>query len=155
MIPAVETLLPHRGFMLLVESVLEVDEQRIECRGRIPAAHPTVAAGRAPAILGLEMGAQAAGLHAALQARAAGPPPEPEGQGGKNRVTPAPRLGYLVGIRQARFDESHLPVDVPLRVTAKTAGSLAALALCEITVQREGESTPRPLVRGTVSTYAL
>jgi len=154
-IPAVETLLPHRGAMLLVESVLEVDAQSIECRGRILAAHPTVAAGRAPAILGLEMGAQAAGLHAALQARAADPAPEPVGEDGKGQPAAAPRLGYLVGIRQARFDESHLPVDVPLRVTAKTAGALAALALCEITVRREGESATRPLVQGTVSTYAL
>jgi predicted hotdog family 3-hydroxylacyl-ACP dehydratase len=133
--------------MLLVASIRSATAETIECEGRIPGDHPTAEAGRAPAILGLEMGAQAAGLHGALQSQGTAAEGAPEGS------PEAPRLGYLVGIRQARFVEPFLPVDRPLRISARAAGSLASLALFEVQIFQEG--TREPLVQGVVSTYAL
>ncbi|HEX5719204.1 MAG TPA: hypothetical protein VF179_23785 [Thermoanaerobaculia bacterium] len=94
----------------------------------IPEDSPFVEAGRAPAFVGLEAGAQAAALLEAL-ARSSG----------------EPKIGYVVAIRNARFRTPWLPAGRPLPVTVKPAGSAPPLSIYEVSV---GE-----VVTGLVSTY--
>lgn len=112
-------LIPHAPPALLVRSASVAV---------IPEDNPFVEAGRAPAFVGLEAGAQAAALLEALD-RSAG----------------EPRIGYVVAIRNARFRASWLPVGRPLPVTVKPAGSAPPLSIYEVSV---GE-----VVTGLISTY--
>lgn len=94
----------------------------------IPADNPFVEAGRAPAFVGLEAGAQAAALLEAL-----------------DRSSGEPRIGYVVAIRNARFRTPWLPAGRPLPVAVKPAGSAPPLSIYEVSV---GE-----VVTGLISTY--
>lgn len=96
----------------------------------IPEDSPFVEAGRAPAFVGLEAGAQAAALLEAL-ARSSG----------------EPRIGYVVAIRNARFRTPWLPAGRPLPVTVKPAGSAPPLSIYEVSV---GD-----VVTGLISTYIV
>lgn len=112
-------LIPHAPPALLVRSASVAV---------IPEDNPFVEAGRAPAFVGLEAGAQAAAVLEALD-RSAG----------------EPRIGYVVAIRNARFRASWLPAGRPLPVTVKPAGSAPPLSIYEVSV---GE-----VVTGLISTY--
>lgn len=112
-------LIPHAPPALLVRSASVAV---------IPEDNPFVEAGRAPAFVGLEAGAQAAAVLEALD-RSAG----------------EPRIGYVVAIRNARFRTSWLPAGRPLPVTVKPAGSAPPLSIYEVSV---GE-----VVTGLISTY--
>ncbi len=117
--PLPEGLIPHAPPARLV---------RTASLAVIPEDNPFVEAGRAPAFVGLEAGAQAAALLEAL-ARSSG----------------EPRIGYVVAIRNARFRTPWLPAGRPLPVTVKPAGSAPPLSIYEVSV---GE-----VVTGLVSTY--
>jgi 3-hydroxymyristoyl/3-hydroxydecanoyl-(acyl carrier protein) dehydratase len=112
-------LIPHAPPALLVRSASVAV---------IPEDNPFVEAGRAPAFVGLEAGAQAAALLEAL-----------------GRSSGEPRIGYVVAIRNARFRTPWLPAGRPLPVAVKPAGSAPPLSIYEVSV---GE-----VVTGLVSTY--
>ncbi|HYG65391.1 MAG TPA: hypothetical protein VEL74_22610 [Thermoanaerobaculia bacterium] len=132
--PAPGALVPHAPPALLVRTVLEAAAEGAACVVEIPAASPFAAGGRAPAFLGLEAAAQtAAVLESLARTDASGP-----------------RLGYLVGVRDARFHTPWLPVDHPLRATVRLTGSAPPLAIYETRIDT-GDG--RELVTGTVSTY--
>lgn len=114
-------LIPHAPPALLVRSASVAV---------VPEDNPFVEAGRAPAFVGLEAGAQAAALLEAL-----------------DRSSGEPRIGYVVAIRNARFRASWLPAGRPLPVTVKPAGSAPPLSIYEVSV---GE-----VVTGLVSTYII
>lgn len=128
--PAMEELVPHRGDMLLIREIVERTADGIVCTAAIPAGNPLCEEGRAPAFLAMEAAAQAAAVFAALQSEGAASPP---------------RIGYLVGIREAVFPVDSLPVDQPFRVEVRTAGSALALSLYDAVVA-DG-------IRGRISTY--
>jgi predicted hotdog family 3-hydroxylacyl-ACP dehydratase len=134
--PAVESLLPHRDPARLVRVVVEAAPERVACIAVIPPDHPLAQGGRVPAFLGLEAGAQAA---AALEALSR--------QGGDA----GPRLGYLVGVREAVFHAPDLPVAEPLSVTVEAAGSAPPLAVYTVRVELAGAV----LVTATLSTYVV
>lgn len=112
-------LIPHVPPALLVRSATVAV---------IPEDNPFVKAGRAPAFLGLEAGAQAAALLEAL-----------------DRSSGEPRIGYVVAIRNARFRNAWLPTGRPLPVAVSLAGSAPPLTIYEVSV---GE-----VVTGLVSTF--
>jgi predicted hotdog family 3-hydroxylacyl-ACP dehydratase len=122
--PAAE-LLAHGGVARLLTEVLRSSPAFVQAVGRVPVGHPLVTAGRAPSLLGLELGAQAAAALEALEGMATG------GSG-------APHIGYLVRVREASFRRPDLPVDAPLGVTAHRCGAAGALASYRITVDLEG-----------------
>jgi 3-hydroxymyristoyl/3-hydroxydecanoyl-(acyl carrier protein) dehydratase len=124
-------LVPHAPPALLVRSVLEVSTEGAFAIIQIPEDNPFVVAGRAPAFVGLEAGAQTA---AALEAL------------GRSEGEAGPRIGYVVAIRNARFRTPWLPAGVPLAVTVKPAGSAPPLSIYEVNL---GDG----LVTGMVSTY--
>jgi len=125
--------------MRLVRVIVEADVERgrIHCIAVIPGDNPLAAGDRAPAFIGLEAAAQAA---AALEA--IGRQREPAAAG--------PRLGYLVGVREATFHAPDLPVAAPLAVTVQAAGSAPPLAVYEVRVEDPDGDL---LVTATLSTY--
>lgn len=114
-------LIPHAPPALLV---------RTSSVAVIPEDNPFVEAGRAPAFVGLEAGAQTAAVLEAL-ARSSG----------------EPRIGYVVAIRNARFRTPWLPAGRPLPVAVTPAGSAPPLSIYEVDV---GD-----VVTGLVSTYTV
>jgi 3-hydroxyacyl-[acyl-carrier-protein] dehydratase len=139
--PLPEALLPHRPPALLLHAVAEVSEGGIVAVAEISPSHPLAADGRFPAFLTLEAAAQAA---AALEALG-------------RREAPGPRIGYLVGIRDARFTVPSLPVGRRLRVTARLVGGAFPLSMYAVTVGGVGEAGKpgREVAVGTLSTFLL
>jgi len=138
--PPIEQMLPHRDPFLFIESVCDVLENRIVCRGKIKEGHYLTRGREALPILGIEMGAQAAGIHAALQLRETESTESP------------PRAGYLVGIRQARFHANALPVGCTLFIEAIALGASGPLATYRILVREESKEDT--LVEARISTWA-
>jgi len=66
----IESHIPHRGAMCLLDGVLEWDAQRIVCRAssHLDLANPLRVDGKLPAACGIEYGAQAMAVHGALLA---------------------------------------------------------------------------------------
>lgn len=138
--PPIERMLPHRAPFLFIRSICELFEDRIVCHGVIEQGHYLAGGEKAPPILGIEMGAQASGVHAAQHHRDTGPTDSPA------------RVGYLVGIRQARFHVNALPVGRILRVEAIAHGAAGPLATYGILVRAESEEDP--MVEARISTWA-
>ncbi|HEY0510314.1 MAG TPA: hypothetical protein VGH73_00320 [Thermoanaerobaculia bacterium] len=128
-------LLPHAPPARFIASVLAVSAEGIVCAAAVPAAHPLAEKGRLPACLGIEAAAQAAAVLEALARR--------EGE------APGPRIGYLVGVREARFAVPSLPAGRPFRVTARRQGSAPPLAVYEIAAGEPGAEW----LTGTISTF--
>ena len=104
------------------------------CAGRVPADSAFVSEGRVPAVVLLEMAAQAT---AVLQALAAPP----------SGVSPP---GYLVAIRAARFRVDDVAADALLIATVRRTGQAGPLATFDVTVSRGAEE----VVTATLSTHA-
>jgi len=130
--PPIETLLPHGLPARLVRGIVEVPlggTEGITALAEVPPGHPLIVDGLAPALLVIEAAAQAAAALEALQRTA----------------DPGPRIGYLVGVRDARLTGG-IPVGRPFRVTARLQGGAPPLSVYDIAV---GDA-----VTGTISTYA-
>jgi 3-hydroxyacyl-[acyl-carrier-protein] dehydratase len=135
--PPVSTLIPHQPPARLLRQILDASAEALTGLAEIPADSPFVEDGHAPAFLGLEAAAQGAAVLEALSRR------DISGPSG-------PRIGYLVGLRNARFQVPGLPAELPFRITVRLSGSAPPLSIYEVTVEGEGGAE---LVRGTLSTY--
>jgi predicted hotdog family 3-hydroxylacyl-ACP dehydratase len=129
-------LVPQRGPALLVEHILDSGPDFAVCRGRVPAASAFVTGGRAPAVLALELAAQAA---AAQQALASDGPGE------------EPRPGYLVAIREAVLRADEVAAGEPLVATVRRSGGAGPLAVFDVSVTTEGGD---PILTATLSTHS-
>jgi 3-hydroxymyristoyl/3-hydroxydecanoyl-(acyl carrier protein) dehydratase len=127
-------LLPHAPPARLVRSVIEISATGIVCAAEISPLHPLAVEAGAPACLGVEAAAQAA---AVLESIA------------RNEEDPKPRIGYLVGIREARFAVRSLATGRPFRVSARLQGGAPPLSIYEIAVGEPG----REALTGTISTF--
>ena len=132
--PPVSSLIPHEPPARLVRNILEASAESLTGWAAIPAASPFVEGGRAPAFLSLEAAAQGAAVLEALS----------------RRDSAGPRIGYLVGLRNARFHVPWLPAEQPFRIAVRLSGSAASLSIYEVTVD-DGAGTE--IARGTISTY--
>lgn len=132
--PDPAALVPHAPPALFLRSIVEVDPEGIVCAVEIPSRHPLAEGGRIPSFAGLEAAAQAAALLEALGRK---------GEGG------GPRIGYLVGIRDARFHAPFLPTDRPLRAEARLHGSVPPLSMYRVSIQGAGGE----IAAGMISTY--
>ena len=130
-------MIPHTGTARFVTSVIRSDEKSIDAVGRIPAQHVAVRDGRAPAFLGIELGAQAAA--AMVECRYGLQPVQ-------YRLKPVPTLAR---IREASFDVDDLPVDADLHVSAELEASAPPIAIYRIRVSLDGKE----VVRATISTH--
>jgi len=114
--PSIVSLIPHRGRSLLLEAVLELRDDGIDCLGRIPAGASLLHEGRAPSILGIEMAAQAAAVFEALRRLGCGGGPQ------------AQQIGYLVGLRDMRFERPEMPADETFVASVRSIGSAPPLS---------------------------
>ena len=91
-----EDLLPHRGDMLLVQEVLEVDSTQACTLCRPQPSWPMADATGVPALILIELAAQTAGVY-----------------NGWDRIQTkgidSEQMGWLVGIKKAEFSIDHLP----------------------------------------------
>ena len=130
-------LIPHRGPARFVQAILESPGPGVAvCAGRVPADSAFVAEGRVPAVVLLEMAAQAA---AVLQAQAA-PAPAVAGS----------RPGYLVAIRAAMLRVDDVAAGARLIATVRRTGQAGPLATFDVTVSLGAEE----VVSATLSTHA-
>ena len=131
-----EGLIPHRGPARLVQTIL--DDTRTDvlvCGGRIPPDSAFAVAGRAPAVIVLELAAQAAAVQQALAA--------PTGA--------AARPGYLVAVRAAIVRVDDVAANVPLVATVRRTGQAGPLATYDVTVNGPGG---QEILTATLSTHA-
>ncbi len=135
--PPLDDLIPHRPPMRLIEEIVGEVDGVFVCRGSIPA--ELAIDGLASPMLGIEMGAQAAAVMAALDQQAT--------EGDRK----APAIGYLVSIRAARFETPTLPAGSPLTVSVRPLGGMRPLASYEISVTADG--SPESYVSATIGTY--
>lgn len=123
--------------MRLVEEIVGEVDGVFVCRGRIPAA--LALDGAASPLLGLEMAAQAAAVLGALDRGTA--------------REEAPRIGYLVSVRGARFETAELPAERSLTVRVRPLGGVHPLATYGVEVS--GESPTELLLSATIGTYLV
>jgi len=131
-----EGLIPHRGPARLVRTIL--DDTRTDvlvCGGRIPPDSAFAVDGRAPAVILLELAAQAAAVQQALAAPAGA----------------AARPGYLVAVRAAIVRVDDVAADVPLVATVRRTGQAGPLATYDVTVNGPGG---QEILTATLSTHA-
>jgi predicted hotdog family 3-hydroxylacyl-ACP dehydratase len=133
-LPPVSALIPHEPPARLLRDLLDVSAEGLAGVAEIPADSPFVTGGRAPAYLGLEAAAQGA---AALEAL-------------RRNDAPGPRIGYLVGLRNASLQTPWMPAGQPFRIKVRLTGSAAALSIYDVTIE---SGTGMGLVTGTISTY--
>jgi 3-hydroxyacyl-[acyl-carrier-protein] dehydratase len=132
--PDPAALVPHAPPALFLRNVVEAGPEGIVCAVEIPSGHPLASEGRVPSFAGLEAAAQAAAVLEALGR---------SGEGG------GPQIGYLVGIRDARFQSAFLPTDRLLRAEARLHGTVPPLSMYRVSVQGAGGE----IVTGMISTY--
>lgn len=134
--PPVEDLIPHRGSALLLRQVLEASERELTGLGQISSESPFADLGSVPGFVGLDLLAQAAAALDALRRR----PADREARG---------EVGYLVGVREARFETATLPLAVPLVAHVRITGESASFATHEGSL-RLGDVL---CLRATLSTF--
>lgn len=127
-----DTLLPHRPPMRLVDGIEAVREDGVVCTARVAEQGPFTVEGRAPALAAIEMAAQAAAVFAGLRA-----------------VDGPPRAGYLVGARDVRFFRGAIPAGAACTAAVRAAGHAAALSSFDFEVACGGDG----IASGTLSTW--
>jgi predicted hotdog family 3-hydroxylacyl-ACP dehydratase len=88
--PDIEALVPHRGRMLLVDTIVSAEPGRAVTRATVASHWPLYAAGRVGSLVLIELVAQSAAVSFGMDRLASGDPP-------------GDKFGYLVGIGEARF----------------------------------------------------
>lgn len=154
--------LPHAGPSRLLDSVVVLGDGQVAGHGRVPADHPAARSGRAPAFLAVELAAQAAG-----QVPRARDAEEGDGEGnpaGGNAAAgvvvdaeaapdvDAPRLGYLVRLREVRFARAEIDVEARLVAHVDLAGRTGPLARYDFVVVLPGGE---PIAAGALATWEL
>jgi predicted hotdog family 3-hydroxylacyl-ACP dehydratase len=99
----IESRIPHRGRMCLLDEVIAWSDARVSCRSSThrEADNPLRAHGRLGIACGIEYAAQAMAVHGALVAASSGAP-----------AAGAPVAGFLAAVRDVRFHSLRLD-DVP------------------------------------------
>jgi 3-hydroxyacyl-[acyl-carrier-protein] dehydratase len=136
MAPTIETLLPHRPPMCFVTSILAETADGLTCAARVPAACALVSAGSAPALAALEMAAQAAAAWEGLRRWRKG-------------GDAAPRIGYLVALRDVAFFAERIPADRTLSTAVRLEAAAPPLTHYRVDVSLDDT----PIAQGTIATF--
>jgi len=128
------SLLPHRAPARFAARVLRADDERLDLEALIPDESAFVRDGAAPALLALEIAAQAAACFETLVRVRAG------GAGEARR-------GYLVGARDVVLDGGPLPAGRPVLAAVRLAACAPPLSRYAFEVGAGGR------LRGEVSTF--
>ncbi len=135
-VPSMEALLPHRPPMRFVDSILKQRGDALDCIVRIPGRCVLVSGGSAPTVAAIEAAAQAAATWEALQRW-------------RRQGEAAPRVGYLVAMRDVAFFTDLIPADQSLLVSVHLEAASPPLTHYRFEVSLEG----RRLVRGVIGTF--
>ena len=124
-LPRLDELLPHRPPMRFLTSILQESAHGLVCTARIPGECALVSGGDASSVAAVEAAAQAAAAWEALRRwRDAG--------------LAAPRIGYLVALREVAFYTERVPADRDLLVSVSLEAAAAPLTHYRIEVSLEG-----------------
>jgi 3-hydroxymyristoyl/3-hydroxydecanoyl-(acyl carrier protein) dehydratase len=134
--PPVEGLLPHQPPMRFVTSLVSEYADGLTCSARIPFRCPLVVNGHAPALAAIEAAAQTAALWEATRRRRDGGPT-------------APRLGYLVGLRDVTFFAQTIPAEASFAATIRLEAATLALAHYAIRI----DLGAAVVLHGTLATF--
>jgi len=135
-VPRLDDLLPHRPPMRFLTAILQETANGLTCTARIPARCAMVSGGNAPPVAAIEAAAQAAAAWEALRRwRVAG--------------HAAPRIGYLVALREVIFFADRVPAERDLQVSVSLEAAAPPLTHYRIEVALEG----MPVTRGTIATF--
>jgi len=135
---APEDLLPHYPPMRFLTSILWQDSETLAGTACIPNRCALVSDGSAPTVAAIEAAAQAAAAWEALLRR--------HRQGGT-----APRVGYLVTMRDVDFFTDRIPADKSLQVAVHLKAASPPLSHYRFEVSLEGLL----LVRGSIGTFLV
>lgn len=135
-LPDLDDLLPHRPPMRMVEGIESASDDAVVCAVRLPERNAFAMGGTAPALVALEMAAQAAAAGEALRRY------REAGQAGA-------RIGYLVGARNVRFAGTRVPAGETLVATVRLSGIALPLCTYDFEVARQGEV----VASGSLSTW--
>jgi len=135
-VPDLDELLPQRPPMRFVMAVKALGDDGLTCAVRVPEYSAFAELGSAPAYVALEMAAQSAATFEGLRRVR-------EGASG------GPHIGFLVGVRAARFTRTVVPVGETLVATIQ----LAALAPPLATYSFEVGAGSDVVATGAVSTW--
>jgi 3-hydroxyacyl-[acyl-carrier-protein] dehydratase len=138
--------LPHTGPSRLLAEVVARGPGKIEAVGRIPADHAAADDGSAPALVAIELAAQAAAQ--IPDGRRPEERPEAIAGGGDPEVG----LGYLVRLRDVHFARVDLPVAQALVAHLDLAGRTGPLTRFDFVVVLPGGE---PLAAGSLTTWAV
>jgi predicted hotdog family 3-hydroxylacyl-ACP dehydratase len=105
--PPISSLIPHAGPSCLLEAVIHSDGERTECSAQIDVGHPYLRGQRVHSLLAIELFAQSAAVHRALQ-----------GQTGRRVVSGGRLVGANVHLHTPHFLP---PMRLLVRVTPKVA----------------------------------
>jgi len=103
-----EDLLPHRGRMLLVRDILEVDGSHAVTRSVVDDSWPLLEDDAAPPLILVELAAQTAGVCNGLERI-------------QSRGRDSDQMGWLVGIKKTDFFIDHLPIGSTVVVRAENS----------------------------------
>jgi predicted hotdog family 3-hydroxylacyl-ACP dehydratase len=105
---SLKDFLPHRGGMLLIGEVVEVDTERAVTSSTVGAAWPMVSDGAVSPLVMVELAAQTAGVCNGWERI-------------QSRGLDSEQMGWLVAIKRAEFHVDCLAVGSTVRVTAENA----------------------------------
>jgi len=126
--PPIETLIPHRQRMRLIDTIVSVDQDHAVTRATVSPDWPLMTADGANPIVLIELAAQTAGVCLGWSETAK--PEEQRGQSG----------GWLVGIKRAHFSIDRLPGGTCITIRSDT--TMAVDQYKEITAAADVDGNP-------------
>ncbi len=135
-VPRLDDLLPHRPPMRFVTSILRETAGGLTCAARLPRECALVNSGGASPVAAIEAAAQAAAAWEALRRW-------------RDSAVAAPRIGYLVALRDIAFFTERVPAERELLVSVSLEAAAPPLTHYRIEVSLEGML----VTRGTLATF--
>ena len=130
----IESLIPHRDRMLLVDEILEIDDRQAITLAVVKPSWPFCVSGAVDPLIVIELVAQTAGIHNGLEWH-------------RKIKAKEPAAGWLVGVKQAAFHVAAIPVGERITTTARNVyvfenlreivgtASVADALVAEVTLQ--------------------
>ncbi len=134
--PPLDALLPHRPPMRFVTSIAGETQGGLDCTACVPAACGLAHDGQVPLLAGVEAAAQSAAAWEALRRWREGNPA-------------APRVGYLVALRDVVFFAEDLPAGDSFDTSVRLEDAAPPLTHYRFEVIQAGT----PLARGKIATF--
>jgi predicted hotdog family 3-hydroxylacyl-ACP dehydratase len=126
-LPDIETLIPHRAPMRLIDCVIEIADGAVATQASVPAGGPFVTPDTdPPGYMVIEMMAQTVAAWNGWQ---------------RLQQEHEPRIGYLLGTRRFRCDRATLAPGTTVRIAARLVFSDGEMACFACTV-READAPP-------------